>query len=70
MDIYKQLSFATVVRSMEGDKQCLSSLEDIESRERSSDDIRHYLVKTNNRVLTEICQSLSPERGGSEWIFV
>ena len=37
MDIYKQLSFATVVRSMEGDKQCLSSLEDIESRERSSE---------------------------------
>ena len=37
---------------------------------KSSDDIRHYLVKTNKRVLTEICQSLSPERGGSEWIFV
>ena len=37
---------------------------------KSSDDIRYYLVKTNDRVLTEICQSLFPERGGSEWIFV
>ena len=37
---------------------------------KSSDDIRHYLVKTNNKVLTEICQSLFPERGVSEWIFV
>ena len=33
---------------------------------KSSDDIRHYLVKTNNKVLTEICQSLFPERGGSD----
>ena len=33
---------------------------------KSSDDIRHYLVKTNNKVLTEICQSLFPKRGGSD----